>query len=74
MPITEDLPLSQQSVVFLDKLAGWGIYGRTRAEVIARIVDAALIEFVEKGRLSFPTQPRSRPEPPPMQPPPRLVG
>ncbi len=48
--------LSQQSIRLLDQLAEKGIYGRNKAEVAGRFIDAALQELVETPRLKLDTK------------------
>lgn len=50
--------LSAPSVRALKELAEYGVYGRTAEEVAARMIDRALIPFVDEPLLLVP--PRSR--------------
>lgn len=49
---TLKLELSDQAKRMLDKLAGYGIYGQTSAEVAARFVDQKLIDMLSAEHLS----------------------
>lgn len=51
--------LSRQSVDLLEKLAAQGIYGVDREEVAARMIDASLLAFIERGLIEMP-HPRAK--------------
>jgi len=42
-----DVELSEQSWAYLERLVGYGIYGKTMDEVARRFIDQALEKFVE---------------------------
>ena len=47
------ITVSNEAETILEKLLEAGIYGRTIPEIIKRIVDARLTEFVEAPRLKL---------------------
>lgn len=54
------ITVSVQSVALLDQLAKRGIYGRNRAEVAGRFVDAALQQFIDPPKLVLPLDEESK--------------